>query len=128
MLAAEVGVEKVPERAASRLKGSEDEESEALKEGGSMREKGAEVRRNLLFSNPEPLRFVGDRPAGAVREALGEGMFARAGVVSRAGGGGDMDVEAFMVNVNGLKGLSEASLLLFLVGDIRLAGSTFSLS
>ena len=125
--AVEVGVENVPERAASKLKGSEGEEREALKDGGSMREKGAEVRRVLLLSKPEPLRFVGDRPAGAVRGALGEDMLARAGVVRREGGGG-MAFEGDMVKVNGLNGCSETSLLLFLLGELSLEGSTFSLS
>lgn len=122
-----VGVEKVPERAASRLKGSDEEERDALKDGGSIREKGAEVRRALLFSKPEPLRLVGERPAGAVRGARGDDMLARAGVLNREGGGG-MDFEGDMVKVNGLNGFSEASLLLFLLGELRVVGSTFSLS
>lgn len=121
-----MGVEKVPERAASRLKGSEEvEDRDALKKGGSMREKGAEVRRALLFSKLEPFRFVGDRPAGAVRGARGDDMLARAGVVRRDGGGG-MDLEGDMVKVKGLKDFSEPSLLLFLLGELKLAGSTFS--
>lgn len=90
-----------------------------------MREKGADVRRALLFSKPDALRFVGERPAGAVSGALGEDMLARAGVLRRDGGGG-IDLEGVMVNVKGLNGFSEASLLLFLVGELRLAGSTFS--
>lgn len=122
----EVGVEKVPERAASKLNGSDEDEREPLKEGGSMREKGAEVRRSLLLSKPDLLRFVGERPAGAVRGARGEDMFARAGGLMLDVGGGM--VLAVMVKVKGLKGLSEISLLLFLVGELRLAGSTFSLS
>lgn len=123
----EVWWEKVPERAASRLNGSEEEERDVLKEGGSMREKGAEVRRVLLLSKPEPFRFVGERPAGAVKGARGEDMLARAGVLRRERGGG-MDLDGVMVKVKGLNGFSETALLLFLLGEVRLAGSTFSLS
>lgn len=115
----------MPERAASKLNGSEEEERDVLKHGGSMREKGAEVRRALLLSIPEPLRLVGERPAGAVRGARGEDILARAGVLRRDGGGG-MDLDGDMVKVNGLNGFSEASLLLFLLGEVRVAGSTFS--
>ena len=91
-----------------------------------MRENGAEIRRLLLRS--EALRF-GERPAGAVKGALGDDMLALAGVLKRAGmvgGGGILFDEG--ENVKGLKGMSETSLLLFFEGELKIAGSTFSLS
>jgi len=113
-------VENVPLSAASRLNGR------VLvlprdANGGSMRVKGAEVRRFLLI--PAILRF-GERPAGAVMGARGDDMLARIGVVKRDGsGGGGID---FAGVIEKLKGL--ASLLLFLVGELNVVGSTFSLS
>ena len=119
-------LEKVPESAASRLNGSEEDARDELKEGGSIRVNGADVRR-FLPRRPGALRLVGDRPAGAVEGARGDDMLAREGVDRRAGGGG-MDFAAVMVKVKGLDTLSKASLLLFFDGDLRAAGSTFSLS
>ena len=117
--------EKVPESAASRLNGRLEEVREA--KGGSMREKGAEIRR-LLFA-PEALR-LGERPAGAVIGARGEHMLTLAGVLNRDGivGGGGMDLDGVRLNVKGLNGFSETSFLLFFEGELNIAGSMFSLS
>lgn len=76
------GVEKVPLRAASRLKGREEPREV---NGGSIRVNGAEVRRLLLI--PTDLR-LGERPAGAVMGARAEDMLARIGVARRGGGAG----------------------------------------
>lgn len=84
--------------------------------GGSTRVKGAEPRR--FFVMPAFFRG-GERPAGAVRGARGDEMLARAGV--RAGGGG-MDLTGTTEKV---KGLSQASLLLFFEGE-KSRGSVFS--
>ena len=115
-----VELEKVPLIAASRLNGRDD----VLRElnGGSIRPNGAETRRFLC--TPVALRF-GERPAGAVIGARGDVMLALAGVLRRdgiAGGGIDLDGGE---NVNGL---SETSLLHFLEGERKMAGSMFSLS
>ena len=116
---------KVPESAASRLNGKEDEVPEV--NGGSMREKGADVRRLLLI--PSVLR-LGERPAGAVNGARGDDMLALIGVLRREGmlGGGGIDLDGAKPNVNGLNGFSLSSFLDFLEGELNEAGSTFSLS
>jgi len=80
-----------------------------------MRVKGAETRRFLVIV----LRF-GERPAGAVSGARGEDV-RRDGVVA----GGGIELKA---KVKGLTGLSKTSLRLFLAGELKTVGSTFSLS
>lgn len=117
--------EKVPLRAASRLNGKT--ESFRDDSGGSIRENGADTRRFL--STPEALR-LGERPAGAVSGARGDGTSALAGVVRRDGsvGGGGIELDGERVNVNGLNGFSKTSFLFFLDGEQNTAGSTFSLS
>lgn len=116
--------EKVPLKAASRLNGRE-EPREA--NGGSMRVKGAETRR-VLFT-PAALR-LGERPAGAVMGLRGEDMLARMGVETRDGivGGGGMALAGVREKVKGVAGFSKAWLLLFLDGELKVAGSMFSLS
>lgn len=86
-----------------------------------MRVNGADMRR--LEAN---FRF-GDLPAGAVRGARGEEVFARVGVKLRAGieAGGGIDFTGVMEKVNGFARVSDASLLLFLEGEKR-PGSRFS--
>ena len=119
-----VGLAKVPLRAASRPNGRD----EVLwdEKGGSIRENGAETRR--LFPRPAVLR-LGDRPAGAVIGARGDDILVLKGVVRRDGiVGGGMDVNGVEVNVKGLNGFSETSLLLFFDGELKTAGSMFSLS
>jgi len=93
--------------------------------GGSMRVKGAETRR--FFGRPRVLR-LGERPAGAVKGARGDEMLARAGVERRVGGGGiDVELLGAREKVKGLNAcLSIPSFLLFLEGEKRVAGSTFS--
>lgn len=119
-------LEKVPLSAASRLNGSV-EELPRDANGGSMRVNGAEVRRFLRI--PAALRF-GERPAGAVRGVRGDDMLARTGVVRREGtvGGGGMDLVVDREKVKGLIGFSNVSLLFFFDGELKTAGSTFSLS
>lgn len=114
----------VPFKAASRLNGSEDVPREA--KGGSTRPNGAETRRVLFML---AILRLGERPAGAVNGARGDDMLDLAGVLRRDGmvGGGGIDLEGVMVNVKGLNGFSETSLLLFFEGELKMAGSTFSL-
>lgn len=121
-----------PLSAASRLKGNDVEDAPPEKEGGSMRENGAEMRRVCL--RLAILRLVGERPAGAVIGVRDEEDRPRAGVDidirdGKAEGGG-IDFAEVRLNVKGF-----ASLLLFLRGDIESNmpepdedGSTFSLS
>ena len=92
-------LEKVPDKAASRLKGRADALRDA--KGGSIRVNGAEVRRALWIA--DDLRF-GERPAGAVKGARGDDMLALAGVERRDGmvGGGGIDVDGASEKVNGL--------------------------
>lgn len=68
--------DRVPESAASRLKGRDEELCrEGEKEGGSIRVNGAETRR---FLRSKAFLDLGERPAGAVKGARGEEMFALA--------------------------------------------------
>lgn len=84
---------------------------------------GADTRR--FFEMPACLR-PGDRPAGAVRGARGELMFALAGVVRReVKVGGGIDLAVLNENAYGLTVASDESLLLFFDGEKRF-GSTFS--
>ena len=116
--------EKVPLSAASRLNGRDEVLREA--NGGSIREKGAETRRFLL--SPVALRF-GDLPAGAVIGARGDDILGLMGVLRRDGMvGGGIDLDGARENVKGLNGFSTTSLLLFLDGELKIAGSMFSLS
>jgi len=125
-----VGVEKVPARAASRLKGRPSPVVEA--KGDSIRAYGADTRR--FFTMPAANLRFGDLPAGAVNAARVVGTVGLAGVVRRDGtlcGGGIAFAEGEVeMNVNGLEGFSrlESSLLLFLDGEARVEGSMFSLS
>ena len=84
-----------------------------------MRVKGADTR--LLLLMPAILR-LGERPAGAVIGVRRFEMLARRGVVRRAGttGGG--------IAFAGVKEKLKAALLLFLDGELKTDGSTFSLS
>lgn len=112
----------MPLRAASRLNGSADKFEDEV--GGSIREKGAHIRR--LLSAPSVLRF-GERPAGTVSGARGDDMLALVGVLRRDGmvEGGGMDLVGASEKVNDL---SRSPLLLFFDGELDTAGSTFSLS
>jgi hypothetical protein len=106
----------LPLMAASRLNGSDEEPRD--ENGGLMRVNGAEPRRFLEM----PAIFRGgDRPAGAVSGARGDGLFARAGVRAGSKGGG-IDLTGVIEKV---KELSLVSLLLFLVGE-KSEGSAFS--
>ena len=89
-----------------------------------MRENGAETRRIGLA-----IFLFGDLPAGAVNGVRGEDMFAF-GVDMREGmiDGGGIDFCGVRLNVKGFTGLANASFLIFLVGESKTAGSTFSLS
>lgn len=93
ILGAAKGVEgRVPAKAASRLKGRAEVETWLRhKVGGSMRVNGADTCLFLASASPR-LNFVGERPAGAVRGARGEDMFAlrlRRGVSWRRPGKAD---------------------------------------
>ena len=111
--------DKVPESAASRLKGSELEEPREAK-GGSMRVNGADVR---LFLPMLAIFRLGLRPAGAVNGALGLDTLAFTGVDNLFGtGGGGM---LFEVARPALEDCSVPLLFLF-AGELKVAGSTFS--
>lgn len=116
-----------PLMAASRLNGRLDEELASPKDGGSIRENGAEIR--LFDLIPASFRG-GERPAGAVDGARGAEIEALVGVEKRDGKaeGGGIDFTEVKEKVNGFTGLSFTSLLLFLLGELKTSGSTFSLS
>lgn len=84
-----------------------------------MRENGAETRRTGLA-----IFLFGDLPAGAVNGVRGVDMFAF-GVDMRDGmiDGGGMDFCGVRLKVNGF-----TSFFIFLVGESKTCGSTFSLS
>ena len=116
-------MEKVPLSAASKLNGRVEVDREEVK-GGSMRVKGADTRRDLFV--PTVFR-LGERPAGAVMGARGDDIFARMGVVKRAGsGGGSIDLAGASEKLKGLTDFSNASALLFLEGELKMVGSIFS--
>lgn len=113
--------DRVPESAASRLKGSELEEPREAK-GGSMRVNGAEIR---LFLPMLAIFRLGLRPAGAVNGALGLDVLAFTGVDNLLGtGGGGMlfDVAKLKFTFEGFP----VPFLLFFAGELKVAGSTFS--
>lgn len=111
--------DRVPESAASRLKGSELEEPREAN-GGSMRVNGADVR---LFLPMLAIFRLGLRPAGAVSGALGLDILAFTGVDNLFGtGGGGMLFAVARLNFEGCSVL----LLFFFAGELKVAGSMFS--
>lgn len=123
-----------PLNAASRLKGRAEAEEN---EGGSIRVKGAEIRRE---APPTPRSFLlRDLPAGAVNGARGEDIFRRRGVESARG---EADAEGGAISVVAGMGLAVVKLkvndfcclrsnafpFVFFEGESNIAGSTFSLS
>lgn len=128
-----------PLSAASRLNGNAEVDVE-LKDGGSIREKGAEVRR-VDFNAAN--FFFGDLPAGAVIGARGTAMLASKGVANERGDeekveeGGGIEFLAWLLwmlvlvlklEVNGfIAGLSNVLPLVFFDGESNMAGSMFSL-
>ena len=127
----EFGRPKVPLKAASRLKGTV---LLPRNDGGSIRVYGADTLRGLLARSA---RFaLGDLPAGAVRGALGDDELALlVGVKAKEiVGGGMLDAGEGLGKVKagvvartkaGLEGVLSLHLL-FLVGDKKMEGSTFS--
>merc|ERR1712029_668632 len=110
--------DRVPESAASRLKGSELEEPREAK-GGSMRVNGADVR---LFLPMLAIFRLGLRPAGAVNGALGLDILAFTGVDNLFGTGGGGMLEVARPDLED----SSAPLLFLFAGELKVAGSTFS--
>lgn len=126
----------VPDRAASRLKGSD---AEVLlreeKDGGSMRVKGAETRR---FLSSTAFFALGERPAGAVSGARGEEIlaFALCRGVAKEVCTDDASIVVVLAKERvgvvdkekeGLIGVLSLHLLR-LLGERKMEGSTFSLS
>lgn len=125
-----VGVDwfRLPARASLRLNGRSAEDVGRVNDGGSMRVNGADVRRALSCAM---LLRGGDRPAGALRGALtGDARVLTLGVCKYVG----MDVDGMYGVTDGFEVTSEKeegldmpmSHLLRLLGEAKMAGSTFS--